>query len=96
MIYPPTINENLEVANLTGKKSTHTRIWCKRICLSVCNQFRPLYLLAAYLSPYNTAILLTLPSNGKQNLQIFATKPPEMVSPPSQCVLSPDWQNRMG
>ena len=35
--YPPATNASKEVANLTERKNPHTfRIWCQRICLSVC------------------------------------------------------------
>ena len=36
-VYPPASKASREVANFNEKKkSTYPRIWCQRICLSVC------------------------------------------------------------
>ena len=36
---PPASKASTEVANLTERKNLHTpRIWCQRICLSVCDK----------------------------------------------------------
>ena len=38
-VYPPASEASREVANLTEGKNPHIpRIWCQRICLSVCDK----------------------------------------------------------